>query len=41
MIFASEEARNGYLIHPEHEVVKTMILGIVEDVVAFDYALTD
>ena len=41
MIFASEEMRNGYLIHPEHEAVKTMLLGLVEDVIAFDFARTD
>jgi len=39
--FASEEARNAYLVHPDHEVVKQMIVrqlaNGVNDVVAFDF----
>lgn len=41
MIFASEEARDGYLTHPEHETVKTTLRGLIDDIVVFDYALTN
>ena len=41
MVFASEEARDGYLIHPEHETVKTTLRGLIDEIVVFDYALTN
>lgn len=41
MTFADEVSRNGYLTHPDHEAVKTLILpwldGGLEGVVAFDW----
>jgi hypothetical protein len=41
MTFADEASRNGYLTHPDHEVVKGRILplldGGVDGVVAFDW----
>lgn len=41
MTFADEAARDGYLPHPDHEVVKQQILplldGGVASVVAFDW----
>ncbi len=41
MTFANEAARDGYLPHPDHEVVKAMILpeldGGLDGVVAFDF----
>ena len=42
MTFKDEASRDAYLPHPEHEVVKAMVLkvldGGVDGVVAFDYA---
>ena len=42
MTFTDAAARDAYLPHPEHEVVKAMVLkvldGGVDGVVAFDYA---
>ena len=42
MTFADASARDAYLPHPEHEVVKSMVLAIldggIDGVVAFDYA---
>lgn len=44
MVFESEEARDGYLPHPEHDRVKNMIVAMLHDginsVVAFDYLLS-
>lgn len=37
MTFESPQARDAYLIHPEHERVKERILPFVQDVVAFDF----
>ena len=39
--FASEEARDSYIPHPEHELVKQMLIGMIEDVIGFDYARSD
>jgi hypothetical protein len=42
MTFTDAKARDIYLPHPEHEVVKAMVLpvlqGGLDGVVAFDYA---
>ena len=42
MTFKDEASRDAYLPHPEHEVVKAMVLkvldGGLDGVVAFDYA---
>jgi hypothetical protein len=42
MTFTDAAARDAYLPHPDHEVVKAMVLkvldGGVDGVVAFDYA---
>lgn len=37
MEFATAEDRNVYLVHPDHEVVKNMVLAVTDDVIAFDY----
>ncbi len=39
MVFSSEEARDAYLPHEEHERVKQQILGEVSEALAFDYLL--
>jgi len=36
MTFDSEESRNHYLPHPEHERVKALIIPHLDNVVAFD-----
>ena len=37
--FASAEARDAYLLHPEHGAVAARVteLGIIEELMAFDY----
>jgi hypothetical protein len=44
MTFADEASRDAYLPHPEHEIVKTMIVnqldGGLDGVVAFDWLAT-
>lgn len=35
--FTSPQARDAYLPHPDHEVVKDMLLKLIDDVVVFDY----
>ena len=37
MTFESPEARDAYLPHPNHEVVKNQILARLERVVVFDF----
>jgi hypothetical protein len=37
MTFANEEARQNYLPHPEHEVLKEVLIPMLEDIVVFDY----
>jgi hypothetical protein len=37
MTFASADARNEYLTHPEHEKLKAAFLPDLEGVVAFDF----
>lgn len=39
MVFADEQSRNDYFPHPEHDAIKNVIIPMVDDVVAFDYAL--
>jgi hypothetical protein len=39
MVFENEECRDNYLPHVEHERVKNMILPLIDDIIAFDYAL--
>lgn len=39
MRFADKATRDAYFPHAEHEKVKDMIIPLVDDVVAFDYAL--
>ena len=38
MTFENAAARDHYLAHPEHELVKQKFLPLVDNVVAFDYA---
>jgi hypothetical protein len=38
MEFDSEDSRNAYFPHPKHEVVKNMVLAVVDEVIAFDFA---
>lgn len=35
--FESPEARDHYLPHPNHEIVKNALFAIIEDAVAFDF----
>jgi hypothetical protein len=37
MTFTDVAARDAYIVHPEHERFKTMGLGIVENLVVFDF----
>lgn len=37
MTFRSVDARNAYLVHPEHDKVKDLLLTHLEDVIAFDF----
>ena len=39
MKFADRETRDAYFPHPDHEVVKNMIIPNVDDAIAFDYAV--
>jgi Stress responsive A/B Barrel Domain len=36
-IFESAAARDRYLPHPKHEIVKNTLFAILEDAVAFDF----
>ncbi|HEY9690974.1 MAG TPA: Dabb family protein [Oculatellaceae cyanobacterium] len=36
MTFESAEARDAYIVHPEHEKIKAEIIPCVDDLVAFD-----
>lgn len=36
-VFSDAEARDGYLIHPAHEKLKSDFLPLVEQVLAFDF----
>ena len=38
MDFETESQRDAYFPHPDHEIVKNMIIARVDDVIAFDYA---
>ena len=37
MVFTDAAARDAYLVHPEHEKVKSEFLPFVSQVVVFDY----
>ena len=37
MTFESVEARDAYLPHPEHEVVKAVLLQCIVSVLVFDF----
>ena len=37
MTFESVDARDTYLPHPEHEVVKAALLQCIDSVLAFDF----
>lgn len=39
MIFHDEGSRNDYFPHHEHIKVKDIIISLVDDVIAFDYAV--
>lgn len=39
MTFTDETARDHYLPHPEHDVLKAQLGPILEDIIVFDYAL--
>jgi hypothetical protein len=41
MTFDSPAARDVYLPHPEHERVKSAILPHIDDVVAFDFEVSE
>lgn len=38
MTFADEAARQRYLPHPEHEVLKEVFIPLLDDIVVFDYS---
>ena len=40
MTFESAAARDNYLPHPEHEVVKDELVANLESVIAFDYEIS-
>jgi len=37
MTFSNVAARDAYVVHPEHERVKAMLLTMAESVLAFDF----
>ncbi len=37
MTLTDAAARDAYLVHPEHEKIKALILPVVESVLAFDF----
>ena len=37
MEFATEESRDVYLTHPEHEKLKEVFVQTIEDIIVFDY----
>ncbi|MGH1541047.1 MAG: Dabb family protein [Arenicella sp.] len=37
MTFSSDEAREHYLPHPEHDALKEVFSPLLEDIVVFDY----
>ena len=39
MTFTDETARDHYLPHPEHDVLKAQLGPILEDIIVFDYVL--
>lgn len=39
MIFSDEKSRDAYFPHPDHIIVKDMIIPLVDDVIAFDFAM--
>ena len=39
MKFADKAARDSYFPHPQHEVVKNMIIAAIDDVMCFDYEM--
>jgi hypothetical protein len=39
MTLADAAARDAYLVHPEHEKIKALILPLAESVLAFDFEL--
>lgn len=39
MTFVDEAARDAYIPHPEHEVLKAQLGPILEDIIVFDYAI--
>lgn len=39
MTFADDKARQHYLPHPEHELLKDEFLPVMDDIVVFDYQL--
>lgn len=38
MTFADEQARQIYLAHPAHNVLKVVFRQIIEDIIVFDYS---
>jgi hypothetical protein len=39
MKFTDKESRDAYFPHPDHEVVKNMIVPSIDDVICFDYCM--
>lgn len=39
MTFTDAAARDAYIVHPEHEKFKTEAMGLVENLLAFDFEL--
>lgn len=37
MTFENAESRDNYLPHPDHTAVASMVISMVDDVIAFDY----
>ena len=41
MTFADEASRENYLPHPEHEALKAVFVPLLEDIIVFDYTVSD
>ncbi|NVK73052.1 stress protein [Marinomonas sp. CT5] len=39
MTFVDDAARDAYIPHPEHEVLKAQLGSILDDIIVFDYGL--
>ena len=39
IVFADEQARQRYLIHPEHQKLKSNLFKVLEKIIVVDYAI--